>query len=105
MVSLSLSLSLSLMFLLVCQGGLFSLVYSSNMNGDIYGISNPNISSAKQFSTKFQEINDFNEYFDVYSPPISSKYGDVYWTMMDPVTLPDTIIKRFNNKGYCNCGI
>ena len=59
------SLSLSLMFLLICQGGLFSLVYSSNMNGDIYGISNPNISSPKQFSTKFQEINDFCNFREV----------------------------------------
>eukprot|EP00494_Astrolonche_serrata_P025048 UN25309 len=38
------------------------------------------------------------EYFDVYSPPIQSRYGEVFWTMMEAVPLPDNIVKRFSNK-------
>ena len=72
----------------------------SNMNvGNIYGISNPNQTSIKQFSTNFSEISPNKvEYFDVYSPPISTRYGEVYWTMMDSVTLPDDIVQRFQGK-------
>ena len=70
-----------------------------NMNfGNIYSISNPNQTSAFEFSTNFSDINAGVEYFDVYSPPISSRYGEVYWTMMDRVDLPEEIVERFNNK-------
>lgn len=71
---------------------------NTNMNSDVYGISNPNQSSTKMFSTNYYEINSTYEYFDVYSPPITSRYGEVYWTMMDQVLLPNNIITRFNNK-------
>merc|ERR1719334_3053548 len=50
-----------------------------NMNGDY---------------AKYEEV----EYFDVYSPPISSRYGEVFWTMMDPVPLDEDIVKRFAGK-------
>ena len=75
----------------------FSLqtIAHSNMNGDVYGISNPDTYSKIKFPTNFNEINSSYEYFEVYSPPITSKYGDVYWTMMPKVKLPSEIIKRF----------
>ena len=77
----------------------FSLCISTeNMNSDVYKISNLNFSSPIQFSTNYNEINSSYEYFDVYSPPITSRYGDVYWTMMDDVKLPDDIITRFQDK-------
>ena len=76
---------------------LLSQTLSSNMNGDIYGISNPDQNSKTQFSTVYSDINSKSEYFDVYSPPISTRYGDVYWTMMDSVNLPENITKRFDN--------
>lgn len=72
--------------------------YYNNMNGDIYDISNRNMTSKKKFSTQFNKINPNVEYFDVYSYPITSRYGDVYWTMMDPVRLPENIISRFDGK-------
>tara|TARA_B100000123_G_scaffold268981_1_gene244388 strand:- start:1921 stop:3999 length:2079 start_codon:yes stop_codon:yes gene_type:complete len=72
---------------------LYYAIIAQNMNGNIYYISNPNTSSVKQYSTIFN-----SEYFDVFSPPISSRYGDVFWTVMDPVPLPQHIIDRFNNK-------
>jgi len=68
------------------------------MNGDIYSISNPDIASKVQFSTEFNIINSSSEYFDIYSPPITSRYAMVYWNMMSPVPLPNYIVKRFQNK-------
>lgn len=79
---------------------LFTLLAISlpNLNGDIYDISNRNYTSNKKFSTNFNDVNKNAEYFDVYSPPITSKYAETYWTMMAPVLLPQKIIDRFNNK-------
>jgi len=78
---------------------LFSLSSPNlNLNGDVYDISNSNYTSSTDFSTIFSDINKNVEYFDVYSPPITSKYGEVYWTMMNSVLLPDNIVNRFNNK-------
>ncbi len=80
---------LSFLSLLQCLG---------NMNGNVYGISNPNVSEYPQFPTEFSKINTSSEYFDVYSPPITSKYAEVYWTMMPAVPLPENIVKRFDGK-------
>jgi hypothetical protein len=70
----------------------------ANMNGDTYGISNPNTSSKNPFPTVYEKINSNYEYFDVYSPPITSRYAEVYWTMMPKVELSKEIINRFNGK-------
>lgn len=66
-----------------------------NMNGE-YLISNPKV-GAKPFSTQYSSYENV-EYFDAYSPPITSKYGEVYWTMMDEVPLDKTLVDRFNGK-------
>ena len=34
----------------------------------------------------------------VYSPPISTKYSEVYWTMMDPVPMDKDLVARFQGK-------
>eukprot|EP01062_Namystynia_karyoxenos_P072098 TRINITY_DN67_c0_g2_i2.p1 TRINITY_DN67_c0_g2~~TRINITY_DN67_c0_g2_i2.p1 ORF type:complete len:775 (+),score=214.49 TRINITY_DN67_c0_g2_i2:95-2419(+) len=39
-----------------------------------------------------------HEYFDVYSPEIATHYGEVFWTMMAPVAIPEQIRKRFAGK-------
>jgi len=73
-----------------------------NMNGD-YIISNANPASDEPWSgdyAKYEEV----EYFDVYSPPISSRYGEVFWTMMDPVPLDKEIVDRFNGKAMAVVG-
>ena len=69
-----------------------------NMNGNVYGYSNPDYFESIKFSTQFYEINSSTEFFEVYSHPITSRYAEVYWTMMPPVNLPDTIVNRFNGK-------
>jgi len=67
-----------------------------NMNGD-YKISNPNPHAGAQFDSHYSKFSDV-EYFDVYSPPIRSRYGDVYWRMMSPVHLDQQLVDRFNGK-------
>jgi len=71
---------------------------SQNMNGNIYGISNPNPYSKKPFPTVYEKINSSYEFFDVYSPPITTRYAEVYWTMMPKVELSKEIVSRFNGK-------
>ena len=66
-----------------------------NMNG-LYEISNPNVDSTAQFSTDYSTKDA--EYFDVYTPPITSRYGEVYWTLMKPSPIPADIVQRFRNK-------
>lgn len=38
----------------------------------------------------------FGEWFEVYSPPIRTRYSEVFWTAMDPVPLPASIVARYN---------
>ena len=37
------------------------------------------------------------ESFDVYSPPISTLYSQVFWAALDPVDLPKRIVERYAN--------
>ena len=74
-----------------------AISFNQNMNGDIYYISNPNTSAITPFSTNYyqQYFPKSVEYFDVLSDPITSRYGDVYWTVMNPVALPENFVRRF----------
>jgi len=66
----------------------------ANMNGEyLLSNSNPNGKWDSDYS-KFGEV----EYMDVYSPEISTKYGEVFWTMMDPVPLDKDVIDKFSGK-------
>jgi len=77
---------------------LYGAISAPNMNGPhLYGIANPNMSSG-YFSTNFTDITPTAEYFDVYTSPITSRYADVYWTMMPEIPLSKEIVSRFNNK-------
>lgn len=67
----------------------------SNMNGP-YTLANP-LSPAAARVTEYSSRAGI-EYFDVYSPPIQTRYGTVYWTMMDPVPLPPALVQRFDGK-------
>ena len=69
-------------------------IVGENMNGNVYKISNP---QSNKFDTDFVKISPSVEYFDIYTPIITSQYAEVYWTMMGTVNLPQKIIKRFNN--------
>jgi hypothetical protein len=49
-----------------------------NMNGE-YLIGNPNTRVQAQYSTDYGTKNA--EYFDVYTPPIRTVYGEVFWSV------------------------
>eukprot|EP00501_MAST-03F_sp_TOSAG23-6_P000551 GSMAST32.ASY1.ANO1.572.1 assembled CDS len=66
------------------------------MNGN-YVISNE--ASGGNFSSNYSDnYGGTAEYFDAYSPLISTRYGEVYWTMMDPVPLDKALVERFKGK-------
>ena len=66
------------------------LTQTENMNGK-YKISN-SISFNDNYASKGYE------YFDVWAPEISSKYGEVFWTDQHNNYLPTEIIERFHSK-------
>lgn len=69
---------------------------NNNMNG-LYNIANPNMNSKDKYNTLYSARGEQVEYFDVYSPPIQTRYGEVYWTLMDPVKIPQDIQDKFKN--------
>lgn len=44
------------------------------------------------------------ESFDVYSPPISQLYSQVFWKGLAPVKLPEEIVKKYAGKGAAFVG-
>ena len=71
---------------------LLPIALAANMNGD-YLITRTSVIGAAG------AVGDYaargHEYFDVYSPPITSQYGETFWTKMDDVPLPKEIVERF----------
>merc|ERR1712012_633752 len=82
------------LFFTLCRLG--SAEQIVNMNGD-YLISNPDPNTPSSWSSSYSKFEDV-EFFDVYSPPISTTYGQVFWTMMDPVPLDPALVARFKGK-------
>ena len=72
-----------------------------NMNGE-YTISNPNPTKGGHYNT--QHSTRTKTYFDVYTPPIRTRYGEVFWTMMDPVPLPQEILDKFQDSSMAIVG-
>ena len=70
---------------------------AGNMNG-AYFLSDYEGRPVHRNFTDFEQYPRGTEYFDVYSPVISTKYSQVYWTQMDVVQLPPDIVKRFDGK-------
>ena len=75
----------------------------NNMNGK-YILSATAGSNLSLFPAQYRDYPGGVDFFDIYSPPITTLYSQVYWTMMDPVDLPQEIIKRFEDKGMAIVG-
>ena len=66
-----------------------------NMNGNYLLSPTPNApEGTKPFPTKFADFPGGVEYFDVYHGPITSTYGEVWWTKTAN-DIPTSVIKRF----------
>jgi hypothetical protein len=78
---------------------------SPNMNGEYYLSSTI---TGKPFHASFTDFDSYpnggTEYFDLYSPKISTLYSQVFWTTLDPVALPRDIVERFDGKGMAVVG-
>jgi len=49
------------------------------------------IANSDSFDTSYPNL----EYFEVYSKPIKTLYGQVHWRNHGDIALPDDIVKRF----------
>ena len=83
----------------------FLVFGTANMNGDYLLSQTPhgNATQAK-FPTHFENYPGGVESFDIYSPEISTLYSQVFWKGLDPVPLPDDVVKRFAGKGMAVVG-
>ena len=57
-----------------------------------------------KFPTHFNDYPRPVESFDVYSPPISQLYSQVFWKGLAPVKLPEEIVKKYAGKGAAFVG-
>jgi hypothetical protein len=74
-----------------------------NMNGE-YEISLTPKQGSGKWSTNFKDYPGGVEYFETYSGPVKSTYGEVFWTALPAVDLPSDLIKRFHGKGMAVVG-
>ena len=77
-------------FVLFCVFGQMAAA-ASPMNGQ-YFMANAPDGSPVNVRDAFR-----GESIDVYSLPISSVYGEVYWTVQDPVPHPPDYVQRFKD--------
>ena len=77
---------------------------SPNMNG-AYALSNTPKQVPGKFPTNYADYPGTAEYFDVYSPPITSTYAEIFWKTLDTVPLPPAIVKRFAGKPMAVVGL
>eukprot|EP00040_Diaphanoeca_grandis_P037212 m.241412 g.241412 ORF g.241412 m.241412 type:complete len:883 (+) comp33774_c0_seq2:100-2748(+) len=78
---------------------------ADNMNGEYILSLTPNGQGAKEkFPTNYKDYPYGVEYFDVYSPPITSLYSQVFWTGLPAVDLPADIVQRYAGRGMAVVG-
>jgi hypothetical protein len=76
-----------------------------NMNGAYLLSQTPGGNRTQErFPTTYANYPRAVESFDVYSPLISSLYSQVFWKGLDPVALPDAIVKKYAGKGMAVVG-
>lgn len=68
---------------------LLSNTAADNMNKGDYKLAN-----SDEHRTSYHN----DEYFEIYSPPIKTKYSQVFWRMQEAVPIPIKVQERFANK-------
>jgi hypothetical protein len=97
------TIMIRLLMLLTYCASVWGKTDEPNMNG-FYRLSVTPNSNLSLFPQQYRDYPGGVEYFDVYSPPITTLYSQVYWKMMTPVSLPPEIIARFTNRGMAVVG-
>ena len=76
-----------------------------NMNGDYILSQTPKgKDTQRRFPTHYRDYPGGVISFDVYSPLVKTLYSQVWWKPLEPVSLPDDIVKRFDGKGMAVVG-
>lgn len=79
--------------------------HMDNMNGDYILSATPKGQDVNsKFPTHYKDYPRPVEYFEVYSPPITQLYSQVFWKGLPPVPLPADIIKKYSGKGMAVVG-
>ena len=97
------------MMSVVLSAFVFPLAFSGpgapaeNMNGEYAIGATPN-GKPGLFPKHYREYPRGVESFDVYSPPMSTLYSQVWWQALDPVALPEEIVKRYSGSGMAIVG-
>jgi hypothetical protein len=74
------------------------------MNGAYATAKTAGAPSDKSFPTNFKDYPGGVESFDAYHGPITTTYGEVWWTSMHG-SIPDDIVKRFDGRVMAIVGI
>merc|ERR1719313_3084849 len=69
-----------------------------NMNGD-YVMSTTPGGKAGLFPKQYRDYPGGVESYDVYSPPITTLYSQVWWKPLDPIPMPEEMVKKYNGTG------
>ena len=69
----------------------------SNMNG-IYALSSTPKQDVSKFPKQYRDYPGGANYFDVYSPVITSLYSQVFWKGLEPVSIPSQVREEFDGK-------
>lgn len=56
------------------------------------------------FPKQFRDYPGGAESFDVYSPPMTTRYSQVWWAPLAPAAMPEHIIKKYAGKGMAIVG-
>eukprot|EP00966_Prymnesium_polylepis_P050771 1175620-Prymnesium_polylepis.1 len=74
------------------------------MNGKYSLSRTPGAPAGKTFPTDFKDYPGGVDYFEVYHGPITSTYGQVWWTSTSN-SLPEDIIQRYDGKAIAIVGL
>lgn len=83
--------------------GVFTPTNDPNMNGEYKLSPTPNAPPGQGFPTNFKDYPGGVEYMEVYHGPITSTYGQVFWTTLSN-DLPQDIVDRFAGKAMAIVG-
>ena len=77
-----------------------------NMNGEYKLAATPKQTGFPPWlnATSFKDYPGGVEMFEVYLGPVNTTYGEVFWTHLPSVELPDELKQRFKGKGMAVVG-
>eukprot|EP01050_Picozoa_sp_SAG11_P020382 SAG11_NODE_3426_length_2455_cov_1.512309_1_plen_339_part_10 len=84
-------------------GPTFNASKLGNMNGDFVLSQTPGANMSK-FPKSYSEYPGGAEMFEVYSPPITTLYSQVWWSPLAPAPFPPHIVKKYAGKGMAIVG-